>query len=285
MVEIVNNPTFKPPDFDASSKKPGVSAIMRLRNEAEFLDLALESIFELFDELIIVYNQCTDRTPEIVAKYGRRDPQRVRAFHYLPEVCPPRTEMHGTLPAGHVSSFVHYSNFALSKASFQITTLWDGDMIAEPDALGRVLDRLRSIRPWGRSWWLSPWLLGYWWFKGVNLWDQDGKVFVVRLWPASGSKFDHGFWPVRRWHIFRHYSRGEYLRTWWLKRSFVGFVFFHVKWMKSDRGTSIRQMGAKRFERTWINPELITFEDYCQIEPEASSLPAPEAMGIQPVRG
>ena len=80
MVEVVENPSFKPEDFDPSKKKPGVSAIVRLRNEADYLEKALNSVLPFFDEFVIVYNQCSDRTPEIVAEFANRDSQRVRAF-------------------------------------------------------------------------------------------------------------------------------------------------------------------------------------------------------------
>jgi hypothetical protein len=62
--------------------------------------------------------------------------------------------------------------------------------------------------------------------------------------------------------------------------------------MKKDRGIGIYQLEVdpnssyrKRLKRVWTNPELITFEEYCQIEPAARSLPDPESLGIRPVRG
>ena len=61
--------------------------------------------------------------------------------------------------------------------------------------------------------------------------------------------------------------------------------------MKKDRGIGIYQfeknpdsLYRKRIEETWTNPELITFEEYCQIEPRARSLPNPESLGIRPMR-
>jgi glycosyltransferase involved in cell wall biosynthesis len=194
-------------------KKPGVSAILRLRNEADYLEKALNSILPSFDEFVIVYNQCSDRTPEIIEQFVSKDPQRVKAFHYLPEVFPQGSEQHRALPANHVSSLVHYFNFALSKVSYRVCAKWDGDMIAAPAALGRVLNRLRSLKAGTFPWWSSPWKMGFWWYKGVNLWNQDGRILVVKSRPTSGSKNDHGFWPVGRRHIFRHYSRAGYLRT------------------------------------------------------------------------
>jgi len=292
MTEIIANPAFKPEDFDSSKKRPGISAIVRLKNEAEYLEQVLDSILPFFDEFVIVYNQCSDRTPDIVENFANRDPQRVKAFHYLPEVFPVGSEQHRMLPAHHVSSLVHYYNFALSKASYRVRAKWDGDMIAAPGPLGRVVDRLRALEPGTLSWWLSPWKHGYWWFSGVNLWDQDGKVLVVKSRPRSGGRKDIGFWPVGRRHVFRHHSRAEYLRTWWYLRTFVGFVYFHMKGMKRDRGIGVYQFEKnpnspyrRIADQIWTNPDLFTLEEYCQIEPEARSLPNPESLGIQPVRG
>jgi glycosyltransferase involved in cell wall biosynthesis len=291
MIETIENPEFKSDDFDPSKKKPGISAIVRLKNEAYYLEQALDSIFPFFDELVIVYHQCTDQTPEIVEKFVKKDPKRVKAFHYLPEVFPQGSEQHRLLPAKHVNSLVYYSNFALSRSSYQICVKWDGDMIAAPDPLKRLLERLRGLKPWTLSWWLSPWRHGYWWHCGVNLWVRDGKIYVVKPRPTSGSRRDHGFWPMGQRRIFRHHSRVEVLDTRWLIPTFVGFLFFHVKGMKRDRGISIYQLERNpsspyknRIERMWTNPELFSFKEYCRIEPAARVLPDPESIGIRPVR-
>lgn len=290
MIEIVEHPTFRAEDFDASRKKLGVSAILCLRDEEDYLKLALNSIRPFFDEFVIVYNQCTDRTPEIVETFAREEPQRVRAFHYLPEVFPPRTTMHAATPPSHVSSFVYYFNFALSKVSYRVCRMWAGDMIAAPEPLARIMERLRSVKPWTLDWWRSPWKMGWWWMSGVNLWDHDGRVFVPKTNPRAYGKKDHGFWPIGRRNIFRHHSRVEYLRARLFIKTFVGFAYFHVKGMKKDRGIGLyheentNPLYLKRLKECWTNPELITFEEYCQIEPAARRLPEPASWGIRPVR-
>ncbi|HEY7322511.1 MAG TPA: hypothetical protein VIE89_33520 [Candidatus Binatia bacterium] len=291
MTEVVLNPSFNPEDFDPSRKQRGVSAILRLKNEEEYLEMALDSIRPFFDEFVIVYNQCSDRTPDIVAEFARAEPQRVKAFHYVPKVFPPGSNQHRILPSGNVHSLVHYYNFALSKVSYRVCTKWDGDMIAAPDRLGQVIKRLRTIVPGTGSWWLSPWQFGYWWYSGVNLWDEDGNIYIPMSRPAAGRRKDIGFWPVGGRHIFRHYPEAEYLRTWWLKQSFVGFVFFHMKGMKKDRGIGVYEFDKysnssyrERIREKWMNPDLMSFEAFCRIEPAANYLPNPESLGIRPAR-
>jgi len=68
MIETVQHPTFKREDFDPA--KSGISAMVRLRNEEDSAAAALEFIQLFFDEFVIVYNQCTDRTPEIVEEFA-----------------------------------------------------------------------------------------------------------------------------------------------------------------------------------------------------------------------
>lgn len=291
MIETVQYPTFKLEDFDPAKKKRGLSAIVRLRNEEDFAEAALHSVLPFVDEVVIVYNQCTDRTPEIVEKFAESEPQRVQAFHYVPEVFPQGSDQHRTLSPNHVSSLVHYYNFALSKASYRVSVKWDGDHIAIPEALGRVVDRLRGIESGTLSWWRSPWKRGYWWFRGINLWDEKGKIYIPKPRPTVGGKKDCGFWSVGRRRIFRHHPRFEVLHIRWLIHSFVGSLFFHVKGMKKDRGIGVYQLERNLnspyksiVERIWTNPELMTFADYCQSDPAARSLPHPESLGIRPLQ-
>lgn len=227
MIELVQVPTFRREDFDSAGKRPGLSAIVRLRNEEDFMAASLNSILPYFDEIVIVFNDCTDRTPEIVAEFVRQDPERVRAFHYGPRVFPQGSEQHRRLPANSVHSLVHYSNFALSKASYTVCCKWDGDQFAEPAAFGAVVRRLRRLERGTREWWLSPWRWGYWWYMGVNLWDNHGQIAVPQSRPIIGHSKDHGFWPANRWTIFKHHPRVEYLFTHLLAHQYVGSLFFH----------------------------------------------------------
>ena len=65
MIEIVKAPTFRQADFETTGKRPGLSAIVNLKNEEDFAEASLNSILPFFDEIVIVFNGCTDRTPAI----------------------------------------------------------------------------------------------------------------------------------------------------------------------------------------------------------------------------
>ena len=49
-----------------------ISLCMIVKNEEKVLDRCLASIFDLMDEIIIVYTGSTDRTKEIAGKYTGR---------------------------------------------------------------------------------------------------------------------------------------------------------------------------------------------------------------------
>ena len=60
----------------------GVSGIMRVKNDAEFITASIESCINALDELIVVYNDCTDNSAEIIDIMHQRYPQKIRVFEY-----------------------------------------------------------------------------------------------------------------------------------------------------------------------------------------------------------
>ena len=47
--------------------KNGISGLMRVKNDAELIEASINSCIDALDELIIVYNDCTDDTPASVS--------------------------------------------------------------------------------------------------------------------------------------------------------------------------------------------------------------------------
>ena len=52
--------------FLREKRKRGVSGILRVKNDAEFVGAAIDSCIDALDELVIVYNDCTDDSPRII---------------------------------------------------------------------------------------------------------------------------------------------------------------------------------------------------------------------------
>src|SRR5262249_21697516 len=154
---------------------------MRLRNEEEFVALAIDSHLPFLDELVIVHNGCTDRTPEIVDDYARRFPDKVRAYWYEPEVHPYGTSEYQGLPPDSPHSLVNYYNYALCQTTRQVAVKIDGDHVAIPPAfrsLTRVVRRqgLRRLEFWES-------FRAYLGFLGLNLLGAEGRLVVARNYP------------------------------------------------------------------------------------------------------
>ena len=52
--------------FLKKERPVGVSGLLRVKNDAEFLSDCMESCIDALDELIICYQDCTDNAPEII---------------------------------------------------------------------------------------------------------------------------------------------------------------------------------------------------------------------------
>jgi hypothetical protein len=120
---------------------PGLSALVRLRDEEAWCGLALESIAGWCDEIVIVTNTCIDRTPEIVAEFVAQH-AHARVYDY-PHRIWPMGPGHDAISADDSRSSAALYNFTASKATRTHGLKWDGDMIAM-DWLGGEIRRLMS---------------------------------------------------------------------------------------------------------------------------------------------
>ena len=47
-------------------ERMGVSGIMRVKNDAQFVQQSIDSCIDALDELIIVYNDCMDNSADLI---------------------------------------------------------------------------------------------------------------------------------------------------------------------------------------------------------------------------
>lgn len=86
--------------------KDGLSGIIRAKNEEKFIEPCIKTCVDALDELIIVYNDCTDRTPEIVESMCKLYPDKVKGMRiiimYYRIICQRRSlNMQKTCPMIH----------------------------------------------------------------------------------------------------------------------------------------------------------------------------------------
>lgn len=223
MPEVVETYRFKPDDLRVADRLPGVSAFLRTRNGAFALEQTIRSHIDCFDEIVAVYNRCTDETPEILARLEGEFGSKLRVFGYLPDVYPPGSVEHARLPADAPSSFVNYSNFALSQTRYEHVTKLDDDHIALPQATRQLVQDARTSKD----------MLC---FSGLNLaHGPRGMLGILLRDPFSGSG-DIGVFPVTPETYFTHDRRFEMFRPKGLRRRFHSFTYWHVKYLKPGNG-------------------------------------------------
>lgn len=121
-----------------------ISAVVRARNEEEFLYPAVKSIVHLVDEVLIVDNRSEDSTPEIAKRLAAEHPGVVRALDYPYRIARQGSEQReATLGRGDLRPMHDYLNWAIEQCAHPFVLKWDADMVALP-ALERWLARWRE---------------------------------------------------------------------------------------------------------------------------------------------
>jgi hypothetical protein len=226
-LDITQDFRFTPDRLNVENRMPGVSAFMRIRNGAFSLEAAIRSHIGHFDEIVALYNRCTDETPEILHRLACEYGPKLRVFHYLPEVFPPGSDGHRTEPPDSPRSLVAYYNCALSLTRFSHATKLDDDHLAMDDALATLLSDVKRGRAARRN------LACY---SGLNLSrDRSGRLGILAREPFSGSG-DISVFPVQPTTYFVHDPRFERFQHPGLRPTFHSFTYWHLKYLKPDMG-------------------------------------------------
>ena len=131
---------FIPADWHADRRR-GVGAMLRVRNEQDFIEPCLRSIAGFFDEILLVLNQSTDATEARARALGL---PHLRVLSYPFELAP-NGPGHDEGPDDSVREIAYFYNWCLAQTATRHVCKWDGDMVALP-ALDAGLKRrvLRS---------------------------------------------------------------------------------------------------------------------------------------------
>ena len=112
----------------------GLSGIMRVKNDALFVEACVESCIDALDELIVVYNDCSDDSAIVIEKMRQKYPEKIKVYEYKYKVfsvglSKNEYEFVKTLPSDSPNLLCNYYNFALSKVSYQYAMKIDADQL------------------------------------------------------------------------------------------------------------------------------------------------------------
>lgn len=274
---------FEPSQLAIASRRPGISAFMRIRDGAFSLEAAIRSHIEHFDEIVAVHNRSSDATPEILGQLHEKYGDRLRVYHYVPPVFPPGSDGHAKEPADSPLSLVNYYNFALTRTRFSHATKLDDDHVAMGEATAQLVADVRAGRA-ARNEMAC--------FSGINLArDEAGKFGVLRREPYSGSG-DIGIFPVTPQTYFVHDRRFEVLQLPGMRRRFHSFVYWHLKYLKPEFGfanydlaANPRSRYARRLQAHRADRTVVELRELAQSENRSNLLQFTERQRILAARG
>ena len=237
--------------FQAANRLPGVSAMLRVRNEASKIRCCLMSVLGIFDEIIVVDNNSDDGTREIVNGFKQEHDRtgKLRLFEYPFRVARCGTE-HDDTPEDSVHNLAYYYNWTVSQCTRRYICKWDADMVVrreERDVFKAFLDRLdgqepRAVLLTGQSVYRDP--------SGQCFLAAEDVMTEPRLFPFGSDNY---------YFKARHFERVRFAPSLPVEPYGGGIVFYELKFVDEDEFShwSTRQFPTGRKQQEWESVELL----------------------------
>lgn len=221
---------FRPQQL-TSPRLPGISAVMRIKNGAEFLEATIRSHLVYFDEIVACYNDCADQTAQILTQLATEFPDKIRVFHYEPQVHPILSTAHASTETSCLHSMANYYNYALAQCRYQLAVKLDDDHLAIAANMSRAVAMVRAASAAGR--------MALFRFSGLNLAGNLAAPQVYRNCPLVGTG-DIMFFPIHPEIFFVQAEKFETLQFGeqkaLLPKRYLGVLYCHLKHLKADYG-------------------------------------------------
>lgn len=131
--------------LEMGCRKDGLSGLMRVKNEDRYVGVCIDSVIDALDELIVVYNDCTDNTEAIlcekVKQYG--DKVKIYPFNYnllVTNLTIDEYEYAVSLPEDSPRLHCTQCNYALDKATYKYAVKIDPDQLYFSDEVRKWRD-------------------------------------------------------------------------------------------------------------------------------------------------
>ena len=126
-------------------RKNGLSGLIRTRNEAKLLGPCIDSCIGALDELIVVYNDCSDETESVLEEKKKQYPEKLKVYAYNHKVLSfdltrEEFEYAKTLPDDSPRLYCNQCNYGLSKMQYKFAVKIDADQIYFADEIKKWRD-------------------------------------------------------------------------------------------------------------------------------------------------
>ena len=127
------------------TRPPGLSAMIRVKDEAEYLERSVESIINWMDEVVIcLQGEQSDRSSIIAETLANKYPDKIMVYCY-PFNSFPNGPGHDKQKLNSAYERAYFYNWCLSKTTRQYVCKWDGDMIALDGAGVQIREQLGTV--------------------------------------------------------------------------------------------------------------------------------------------
>jgi hypothetical protein len=119
----------------------GLTAVLRVKDEARNLPWVLPGVFAVADQVVLVDNGSTDGTRDTALRVAQRlgVESRLRTFSYPFDVSRCGQE-HRATPGDSVHSLTHFYNWSFAHAATRYSMKWDGDMVLTAEGSATLAD-------------------------------------------------------------------------------------------------------------------------------------------------
>lgn len=154
--------------------KNGLSGIIRAKNEGRFLSSYSDSCIDSMDELIVVYNDCSDDTERILAEKVKQYPDKLKVYPFNHDVLSHNLskeefEYAISLPEDSVRLHSTQCNYALSKVTYKYAMKIDPDQMYFADEIEKwreVCQKKVKLR------WKFNFIWGYFFMMYISLYRR-----------------------------------------------------------------------------------------------------------------
>lgn len=234
----------------ANHKHQGVSAMLRVKNEESKIYYCVKSIYNVFDEIVLIDNASTDRTLEIAREFKSKEDKadKIKIYFYPFKLARCGDEHYGTAEDS-VYSIAYYTNWALSKCSRRYICKWDGDMVLHKEAresFKRFLGQIQTGRKCG------------WVIYGQTIYRDAQRQYYLAKGEINGeieifpNRISTRF---RKVDVFELLSSNPPLR----EAQIPGVTFYELKFTDENEFShwSISEFPTERKKREFENFQLV----------------------------